>query len=64
MRACKHGIEYLENCNTSDIARLEGVVQGMKINNNGTFNCDTCILAKQTNTKNHQQDPRATKPFE
>ena len=36
----------------------------MRINNNVTFNCETCILAKQTNTRNHQPDPRATKPFE
>ena len=54
----------LGHCNTSDIAQLEGVVQGMKINNHETFNCETCILAKQTNTRNHQPDPRATKPFE
>ena len=54
----------LGHCNTSDIAQLEGAVQGMKINNHDTFNCETCILAKQTNTRNHQPDPRATKPFE
>ena len=51
-------------CNTIAIAQLEGVVHGMKINNHDTFNFETCILAKQTNTRNHQPDPRATKPFE
>ena len=36
----------------------------MKINNRDTFDCETCILAKQSNTRNHLPDPRATKPFE
>ena len=67
----QNGSEILEtwhrilgHCNTSDIAQLEGVVQEMKLYNHGNFNCETCILAKQTNTRKHQPDPRATQPFE
>ena len=56
--------KILGHCNTSDIAQLEDVVHGMRINNRDTFDCETCILAKQSNTRNHQPDPRATKPFE
>ena len=52
--------KILGNCKTSDIAQLECAVQVMRINNHDTFNCETCILAKQTNTRNHQPGPRAT----
>ena len=54
----------LEHCNANDITQLESVVQGMKISNHKNFDCETCILAKQPNTRNHQADPRAGKPFD
>ena len=54
----------LGRCNTTDIKKLEKVVDGMKINDKGDFDCETCILSKQTNTHNREPDVRATKAFE
>ena len=42
----------LGHCNVSDVAKLENVVQGMKISSKQKFDCETCILGKQTLTKN------------
>ena len=52
------------HCNVNDISKLEQVVLGMSINNHEKFDCETCPLAKQLNTRNHEADARATKPFE
>jgi len=54
----------LGHCNTSDLSQLESVVQGMKITDQSKFDCETCVLAKQTNTRNRQPDVRASEPFE
>ena len=54
----------LGHCNVDDVTELEHVVKGMHINNHETFDCETCTMAKQQNTRNHQTDTRATKPFE
>ena len=54
----------LGHCNTSDIKKLENVVQGMKINGIENFDCETCTMAKQTNSRSREPDIRATKPFE
>ena len=54
----------LGHCNVDDVTKLEHVVKGMHINNHETFDCETCTMAKQQNTRNHQTDTRATKPFE
>ena len=48
----------------SDVIKLEGVAQGIKINNTTKFNCETCILSKNVNTYNQQPDTRATYPFQ
>ena len=54
----------LGHCNVNDVTKLEHVTQGMKINSHENFDCETCTLAKQLNTRNRQADTRATKPFE
>ena len=54
----------LGHCNAQDVVSLEHVVQGMKITNKDKFECETCILAKQANTRNREADIRATQPFE
>eukprot|EP00794_Sanderia_malayensis_P001264 gene1264-1394_t len=43
---------------------MENVVQGMKINDATKFNCETCVLTEQLNTRNRNPDVRATEPFE
>jgi len=47
-----------------DIKKLENVVQGMTITDSKEFDCETCVLSKQTNTRNRDPDIRAIKPFE
>ena len=54
----------LGHCNVDDVTELEHVVKGIHINTHETFDCETCTMAKQKNTRNHQADTRATKPFE
>ena len=54
----------LGHCNSRDVRKLEHVVNGMHINNQGTFDCEICTLAKQCNERNHEPDTRTTKPFE
>ncbi len=56
--------KILGHCNAQDITSLEHVVQGMKITAKDKFDCETCILAKQMNTRSREPDIRATKPFE
>ena len=56
--------KLLGHCNLHDVKKLEGVVQGMNIVDTKDFDCETCILSKQTNTRNKEADIRATKPFE
>ena len=56
--------KLLGHCNLSDVRKLEGVVKGMNISDKSNFDCETCILSKQTNTRNREPDIRATKPFE
>ena len=54
----------LGHCNVEDVKKLEQVVQGMKITESKDFDCETCILSKQTNTRNREPDIRATTPFQ
>ena len=56
--------KLLGHCNLSDVKKLEGVVQGMNISDKNDFDCETCILSKQTNTRNRDADVRASKAFE
>ena len=43
--------KILGHCNTSDVLKLENVVNGMAINDRSDFQCETCTLSKQTNVK-------------
>ena len=56
--------KILGHCNIEDVKKLEHVVKGMHIRDQGTFNCEICALAKQSNQRNHEADTHATKPFE
>ena len=56
--------KLLGHCNLHDVKKLENVVKGMNITDSNHFDCETCILSKQTNTRNREPDIRATKPFE
>ena len=47
------------HCNEDDVMRLENVVDGMAIEKKDKFQCETCILGKQTNTRNRNPDQRA-----
>jgi len=55
----------LGHCNTSDISKMESVVQGMKIvGDQSKFDCEVCVMAKQPNVRNRNPDVRTTEPFE
>ena len=56
--------KLLGHCNLDDVKRLDHVVQGMTITDSKDFDCETCILSKQTNVRNRKPDIRATKPFQ
>ena len=56
--------KILGHCNTQDIKKLTKVVNGMKVNDTNDFDCETCILSKQVNTRNRGADVRATESFE
>jgi hypothetical protein len=47
----------LGHCNTADVLKLQGVVNGMKISSKDVFSCETCVQAKQCNSK--ENTPRA-----
>ena len=56
--------KILGQCDIDDVTKLEHVVKGMKINDLSKFDCETCTLAKQLNTRNREPDARGTYPFE
>ena len=44
---------------------MENVVHWMKISENQSkFDCETCVMAKQPNTRNRKPDVRASEPFD
>ena len=63
-RSLKDWHEILGHCNKSDILKLPNVVRGMSVSPTDNFSCDTCILAKMTNTKNNEPDTRAKQPLD
>eukprot|EP00795_Rhopilema_esculentum_P002680 gene2680-888_t len=52
------------HCNSRDIIKLEGVVDGMKITSKDSFQCDICIEGKMTQYRNRSPDKRANAPLE
>ena len=54
----------LGHCNRSDVLNLENVVRGMKISDKSEYDCRTCVLGKQTNSRNRKPDIRATEPMQ
>eukprot|EP00795_Rhopilema_esculentum_P013921 gene13921-4873_t len=55
--------KILGHCNIEVVIKLEHVVNGMHIRDQGTFDCEICTLANKSNQRNHEADTRATKPF-
>ncbi len=58
--------EILGHCNFDDVQRLEGVVDGMKIegSSNKPITCEVCTRGKFTQTRNRKPDVRAKMPLE
>ena len=54
----------LGHCNSDDVKKLEGIVDGMKILPSEKVQCETCILGKQTQNRNREPDERAKKCME
>ena len=57
--------KILGHANKHDILKLENTVDDMKITHKQEFQqCETCIMSKATNNRNHHSDKRATSPLE
>ena len=46
--------KILGHCNISDVMKLEQVVDGMNISSTDKFNCETCVMSKQTLTRSRE----------
>ena len=64
VRDLKEWHSTLGHCNTSDIIKLEGIVNGMTISKKNNFICHPCILGKQTQSISRLASVRATLPLE
>ena len=49
----------LGHCNTADLLKLQGVVNGLEIGSRESFSCETCVQAKQCNSKGSTPRTRA-----
>ena len=56
--------KILGHCNTNDILKLEPIVDGMKISKKNDFECEPCILGKQTQFISKKSASRAKHPLE
>ena len=56
--------KVLGHCNCTDILKLEGLVDGMKITKKDDAHCSSCILGKQTVNRSRVPDLRAEKPID
>ena len=56
--------EILGHCNTNDVLKLEGIVDGMRITDKTAFNCNICTMGKMTQSRNRGSDARATVPLQ
>ena len=54
----------LGHCNRSDILKMEKIVQGMHISGKNDFNCEVCVLGKQTQVISRKPDERAKRSLE
>lgn len=54
----------LGHCNMSDVFKLEGIVEGMKITSKGKPECGTCVQGKMSQYRNREPDRRATAPLQ
>ncbi|KAK3716454.1 hypothetical protein RRG08_057377 [Elysia crispata] len=64
-RTLKQWHEALGHCNTQDILKLEGKVEGMVITNKtDKFQCEVCPQGKMTDFRSRVPDNSASAPFE
>ena len=56
--------QILGHVNTTDIIKLEKVVDDMKITNKTQFDCNICPLSKQVVHRSKEPDERATSPLQ
>ena len=63
-RSLKEWHCLMGHCNIKDILKLENVVDGMKILDKNSFNCDVYTASKMTVTISREQDKRAVKPLQ
>ena len=56
--------QVLGHCNTTDLLKLEPLVDGMKIGAKNKFHCEPCALGKMTQTISRKPSTRGTEPLE
>ena len=54
----------MEHCNTKDILNLGKVVNGMKVTDKKTEECDVCVQGKVVEERSRIPDPNASQPLE
>lgn len=52
------------HCNTKDILKLEGVMDGLTITSKESFDCEICAEGKMSQCRNRNPDKRANAPLE
>jgi len=56
--------EFLGHCNTSDVLKLESIVDWMPISDKTKFDCNICTMGKMTQYRNRESDDCATAPLQ
>ena len=56
--------QILGHCNKKDILQLEGIVDGMEITGKNDFQCEPCVLGKQTQSISKKPASRAKYPLD
>ena len=54
----------LGHCKKDHLRKLEKIVNGMNISKTNVFNCETCVLGKQSQVISRKPDGRANSPLE
>lgn len=60
----KYWHEILGHCNLNDVISLEKVVNGMRITDKKSFDCEVCVMGKMTQPVSRKPDKRAVKVFD
>ena len=56
--------QILGHCNKKDILQLEGIVDGVEITGKKDFQCEPCVLGKQTQSISKKPASRAKYPLD